>query len=118
MVMCTSPITESNTRTRLCGSHGRNDHRMHAPPTSTWYLYIVRCADHSLYTGITTNLERRLTEHNSGRPGAKYTRARRPVELVYQEQYDDRSTVSIRESEIKKMTPAQKRQLITKSRQR
>lgn len=83
--------------------------------SSTWYLYIVRCADNSLYTGITTDLERRTIEHNSSRLGAKYTRARRPVELVYHEQFDDRSSVSVRESAIKKMTSAQKRQLISKS---
>jgi len=81
----------------------------------SWYLYIVRCADNSLYTGITTDLERRTIEHNSSKLGSKYTRARRPVELVYQELFEDRSTVSIRESEIKKMTPAQKRRLITKA---
>ncbi len=78
----------------------------------SWYLYIVRCADNSLYTGITTNLERRTIEHNSSKLGAKYTRARRPVELVYHEQFEDRSTVSIRESEIKKMTPVQKQRLV------
>ncbi len=77
-----------------------------------WYLYIVRCADNSLYTGITTDLERRTIEHNSSKLGAKYTRARRPVEVVYHEQFEDRSSVSIRESEIKKMTPVQKRLLI------
>jgi len=81
----------------------------------SWYLYIVRCADNSLYTGITTDLERRTIEHNSSKLGSKYTRARRPVELVYQELFEDRSTVSRRESEIKKMTPAQKRRLIKKS---
>ena len=80
----------------------------------SWYLYIVRCADNSLYTGITTDIERRTSEHNSSKLGAKYTRARRPVELVYQELFADRSTVSRRESEIKKMTPAQKRQLISR----
>lgn len=83
--------------------------------SSTWYLYIVRCADNSLYTGITTDLERRTNEHNSSRLGAKYTRARRPVELVYHEQFADRSSVSVRESTIKKMTSIQKRQLISKS---
>ncbi|MCW8887676.1 MAG: GIY-YIG nuclease family protein [Gammaproteobacteria bacterium] len=81
--------------------------------SSTWYLYIVRCADNSLYTGITTDIERRIIEHNTDKKGAKYTRARRPVELVYHEQFDNRSEVSKRESEIKKMTIARKRQLIT-----
>ncbi|NOR51836.1 MAG: GIY-YIG nuclease family protein [Gammaproteobacteria bacterium] len=83
--------------------------------TSLWYLYIVRCADSSLYTGITTDLERRISEHNSSKLGSKYTRARRPVELVYHELFGNRSTVSAREAEIKKMTPAQKRTLIQSS---
>ena len=83
--------------------------------SSPWYLYIVRCADNSLYTGITTDLERRIIEHNSNKRGAKYTRARRPVELVYQETFDNRSEVSTREAAIKKMTPDKKRQLIQSS---
>ena len=49
-----------------------------------WYVYILKCSDNSLYTGITKDLERRVDEHNSGREAAKYTRARRPVKLVYQ----------------------------------
>jgi len=80
--------------------------------SSPWYLYIVRCADDSLYTGITTDLQRRISEHNKDKKGAKYTRARRPVELVHYELFDNRSEVSIREAEIKKMPPEKKRQLI------
>jgi putative endonuclease len=75
----------------------------------------VRCADNSLYTGITTDLQRRIIEHNSAKIGAKYTRARRPVELVYQECFDNRSEVSIREAEIKKMSSERKRELISQS---
>jgi putative endonuclease len=75
----------------------------------------VRCADNSLYTGITTDLQRRIIEHNSAKIGAKYTRARRPVELVYQEHFENRSAVSIREAEIKNMTVDKKRQLIKQS---
>jgi putative endonuclease len=67
-----------------------------------YYVYIVRCADDTLYTGIATELQRRIEEHNSSTKGAKYTRARRPVELVYHEHYNDRSTASKREYEIKK----------------
>ena len=67
-----------------------------------YYVYIVRCADDTLYTGIATELERRIKEHNSSEKGAKYTRVRRPVTLVYNEEYPDRSTASKREYEIKK----------------
>jgi len=77
-----------------------------------WSVYIVRCADDSLYTGITTNLARRLREHNSDRAGAKYTRPRRPVRLVYREDADSRSHASKRENEIKKLTQKQKLLLI------
>jgi putative endonuclease len=66
-----------------------------------YYVYMVECADKTLYTGITTDLERRVIEHNSSDKGAKYTRARRPVTLVYSERYEDRSRASKREYEIK-----------------
>lgn len=79
-----------------------------------WVLYILRCSDHSLYTGITKDLERRLNEHNhNNKLAAAYTRARRPVKLVYQESYPDRSSVSKRETEIKKMNKAEKEKLIS-----
>ncbi|MGW8246567.1 MAG: GIY-YIG nuclease family protein [Acidiferrobacterales bacterium] len=77
-----------------------------------WSVYIVRCADDSLYTGITTDLERRLREHNFAKIGAKYTRPRRPVSLVYQEAADSRSQASKREKEIKNLTQKQKLSLI------
>jgi len=78
-----------------------------------YYLYIVRCSDNTLYTGITTKLERRIEEHNHSAKGAKYTRTRRPVVLVYSEEYLDRSKASKREYEIKKnMTRAMKIALI------
>ena len=78
-----------------------------------YYVYIVKCADDTLYTGIATQLERRIEEHNNSDKGAKYTRVRRPVELVYSEEYPDRSTASKREYEIKKkMTREKKLELI------
>jgi len=78
-----------------------------------YYVYIVECADETLYTGIATELARRVEEHNSSEKGAKYTRARRPVTLVYSEEYPDRSTASKREYEIKKkMNRVQKLKLI------
>jgi len=81
-----------------------------------YYVYIVKCADETLYTGIATELERRIDEHNSSDKGAKYTKVRRPVALVYHEEYPDRSTASKREYEIKKkMTRTQKLKLIATS---
>lgn len=77
-----------------------------------WYVYIVCCLDCTYYTGITTDLVRRLTEHNSARRGAKYTRPRRPVVLVYSEPAISRGAATRREDQIKKMTPAGKKALI------
>ncbi len=80
-----------------------------------YYVYIVRCADETLYTGIATELERRIEEHNSSQKGAKYTRVRRPVSLVYQEEFPDRSSASKREYEIKKkMNRSEKLKLIAR----
>ncbi len=84
---------------------------------SKYFVYIVRCADETLYTGIATDLERRIDEHNHSDKGAKYTKARRPVTLVYHEIFDDRSTASKREYEIKKrMSRAQKLEMISAER--
>jgi putative endonuclease len=78
-----------------------------------YHVYILRCADDTLYTGIATELQRRIDEHNHSSKGAKYTMCRRPVTLVYSEIYEDRSSASRREHEIKKkMTRAQKLNLI------
>ena len=78
-----------------------------------YYVYMVKCADDTLYTGIATELDRRIEEHNTSDKGAKYTRVRRPVKLVYSEKYPDRSSASKREYEIKKkMTRAEKLALI------
>ena len=76
------------------------------------YIYILKCADNTLYTGYTTDLERRVLEHNNFDKGAKYTRGRRPVELVYSEAFDSRSKAQKREAEIKKMTRSQKLALV------
>ena len=78
---------------------------------SSWFVYIVRCLDRTLYTGITTDLDRRLAEHNAGL-GAKYTRPRRPVVLVYSEPAISRSAAASREYQIKKLSPAGKLDLI------
>ena len=78
-----------------------------------WYVYIVRCADSSLYTGITTDPERRLAEHNSGgRKSAACTRARRPVSLVYTETAASRSSAAKREYQIKQLSRKEKLALV------
>lgn len=78
------------------------------------YCYMVECSDGTLYTGWTTDPQRRVAEHNAGR-GARYTKMRRPVELVYVEPQPDRSTALKRERAIKKLTRAKKKQLIKKN---
>lgn len=81
-------------------------------PVSKWKVYIVKCSDDSLYTGITTDLNKRVYEHNHSDKGAKYTKVRRPVELVYYENRCDRVDASKREYEIKQMSRAEKLELI------
>lgn len=103
--------------------------------SGAWYIYMLRCRDGSLYTGVTTDVERRLDEHNgvktvaagpgSGVPeiqkialkkdnkGARYTRARRPVALVYYEEADNRALACKRESAIKKLSRSQKSALLS-----
>lgn len=76
-----------------------------------WYVYIIQCKDGTYYTGITTNVERRLKEHNSG-TGAKYTRSRSPVELEEYKEFKDRSEASKEEARIKKLTRIKKEKLI------
>jgi putative endonuclease len=75
------------------------------------WVYIARCSDDSLYTGMASDVDRRIGEHNAG-TGAKYTRSRRPVEAVYREECLDKSTALKREAAIKRMTRAQKLELI------
>lgn len=81
----------------------------------TWFVYMVCCADATLYTGITTDLDKRIKQHNSPRGGARYTRGRQPVSLVYFEQLANRSLASKREYEIKKLTTQEKQLLIHSS---
>jgi len=78
-----------------------------------WFIYIVRCKDDSLYTGITNNLERRVHEHNGNNTiGSRYVRSRKPAVLVYHETVSSRSEALKREAEIKKLPHLQKIQLI------
>lgn len=80
--------------------------------SKTWTVYILRCADQTFYTGITIDLERRLLEHNSGAKGAKYTRPRRPLRVVYCKKYRSRAGAAREESRIKALTRRQKLELI------
>ncbi|QSG05725.1 GIY-YIG nuclease family protein [Halapricum desulfuricans] len=75
------------------------------------YVYVLECADRTFYTGYTTDVRRRVAEHQAG-DGAKYTRGRTPVELVHVESYDDRSEAMSREYEIKQLSRAAKEQLV------
>lgn len=77
-----------------------------------YFVYILKCADGTLYTGIATDTERRLDEHNNSDKGAKYTRVRRPVELVYTEELEDRSSACKREYAIKQLKREEKLRLI------
>lgn len=79
----------------------------------TWYVYFLRCSDNSLYAGITTDIHRRLHEHNYTKLGAKYTRAKRPVTLAYIEDSPNKSIASKREYHLRKLTKNKKEQLVT-----
>ena len=77
-----------------------------------YYIYILLCADRTLYTGITTDLKRRVVEHNSSKLGAKYTSSRRPVKIVYFKKFKNRSNASKEEARIKKFKRVKKLELI------
>ena len=86
--------------------------------SSHWFVYMLRCADNSLYTGITTDVLRRVAEHNglgAKGAGAKYTRMRQPVELVYQERQANRSQAGKRELALKRLSKAEKERLVRQS---
>ena len=79
-----------------------------------WNLYILKCSDESFYTGITTNIERRVKEHNSSPKGSKYTRTRRPVKVIYVREYETKPEAAQEEYRIKKLTRQKKMELIKK----
>ena len=86
--------------------------QLKVPP---WYLYVVQCNDGTLYTGVTLDTDRRIFEHNTSRRGAKYTRARRPVKLVYKRRYDNQAEALQAEYQFKKLLRGQKLQIIKNS---
>lgn len=77
-----------------------------------WFVYIIRASDDSLYTGVTTNVERRFAEHGQPTKRARYFRGRTPLEVVYTEQVENRSNAQRREAEIKKLTRKGKLKLV------
>lgn len=84
------------------------------PAKTQWYVYILRCGDGSLYTGITTDPQRRLRQHRGEiKGGAKYTRARLPIQMVWLESQFDRASATRREIEIKRLKSASKEQLLS-----
>jgi len=80
-----------------------------------YFVYIVRCSDGSLYTGVSCDVERRVTDHNSGKYGAKYTRSRRPVQLIFKKKTKNRSSAQQEEWRIKQLSRQAKQKLITAS---
>lgn len=81
-----------------------------------FFTYILECADQTLYVGYTTDLERRVEEHNSAKQGARYTKTRRPVSLVYSETFDTKSEALKREYEIKTWPRQKKLELVSDTR--
>jgi len=79
-----------------------------------WYVYMIKSSDGRLYTGVTTDVERRFSEHSGTPRGARFFRGRQPVEVVYTENHPDRSSAQRRESVIKKLTKAMKLDLIAR----
>ena len=79
-----------------------------------YYIYILQCFDNTFYTGWTTDLDKRVMAHNTLKTGAKYTSMRRPVKLVYNEEFENKSMAMKRECEIKKLSRLQKQELINK----
>ena len=98
---------------RMEDGNRANDNRNGDDETSSWWVYLLRCSDDSIYTGIATDVDRRAAEHNAG-TGAKYTRSHRPVTVAYREACQDRSTALKREIALKRLTHDQKSRLIEK----
>ena len=85
------------------------------PSEKAWFLYVLRCADDTFYTGTTTDITRRTNEHNTKKCGAKYTKTRRPVELIFWLDFENRSQAQKAEYKFKKLTRAQKEKIINAS---
>lgn len=97
-------MTTDNMTTQSMTGHNK---------TTAWWVYLLRCNDNSLYAGVTTDIQRRVAEHNNSKLGAKYTRARRPVSLAYLEAADNKSSACKREYQIRHLTKVKKEQLVS-----
>jgi putative endonuclease len=86
--------------------------------TGTWWVYFLRCSDKSLYAGVTTDIHRRMNEHNNSKLGAKYTRARRPVTLAYLEEAGNKSLACKREYQIRHLAKYKKELLVNEYEQK
>jgi putative endonuclease len=86
------------------------------PSEKAWFLYVLRCADDTFYTGTTTDITRRIDEHNTKKCGSKYTKTRRPVELIFWLDFENRSQAQKAEYKFKKLTRTQKEKIINASR--
>lgn len=82
-----------------------------------WFLYVAKCSDSTLYTGITTDIDRRIHEHNNTKKGAKYTSSRRPIYVVYIDTFSNRSTASKAECKFKKLSRKEKIKIINGERE-
>lgn len=111
------PLPASVFRTSNSGKisllRSQKEKRMSCSPT--WFVYIVRCSDNSLYTGVTTDLQRRVAEHNGKNKSARYTRVRQPIHLVYSETAANRADACKREARIKSLSRSAKLALISTS---
>lgn len=96
----------------MCAAGHSLEHAGTPKAEALWYTYMVRCCDHTLYTGIAKDPAKRLLAHNIGKNGAKYTRSRRPVRLVYLEAFPSRSAAAKREYALKRLGLAAKLQLL------
>lgn len=92
-------------------NHRRKNVSVNVPANADWQVYIIECADSSLYTGVARDLDSRIEQHNSGN-GAKYTRGRVPVRLLYCEAHPDRGSAQSREAIIKRLSRSEKLNLI------
>ena len=106
MEYCPVPVTKADPGVKEAHSACDTCHK-----STLWYIYIILCSDNSLYTGITTDVERRFSQHAEGR-GAKYFRGRQPLQVVYCESGHNRSSASSREIRIKAMNRADKMLLV------
>lgn len=87
---------------------------MSRPIETHWVVYLLQCSDNTIYCGVTNNLQRRLRQHNGEiKGGARYTSARRPCALIYQEIYEDKSQAMKREYEIKQLSRIEKQRLVS-----